>query len=300
MKIQEKKYPMGTFPKQRSAGLYFDEKLYDNLKELAKAIVDDNSFLLLVSAQALSVRTGKSTFVQELAEGWNDIMRKEHNIKLDLSMKNIAFNADDFEKKAFALYEDKQKYATIICDESDDLTGHSLSAEVKKIKRFLRKAGQLNLLMIMILPDFFEFPKSIAVNRSVGLITVDYGEHFKRGSWKFYNFKAKKSLFIRGKAYNDYAVQHPSFYGSFMGYGYLVDEDEYRKEKYRDLEEDAEKQKSKKIELSKKAILKGVFLKLEEMFHGRVTQKELCEAFDISVQTACTWKKIKEETKLSG
>jgi len=299
MKIQEKKYPMGTFPKQRSAGLYFDEKLYDNLKELAKAIVDDNSFLLLVSAQALSVRTGKSTFVQELAEGWNDIMRKEHNIKLDLSMKNIAFNADDFEKKGFALYEDKQKYATIICDESDDLTGHSLSAEVKKIKRFLRKAGQLNLLMIMILPDFFEFPKSIAVNRSVGLITVDYGEHFKRGAWKFYNFKAKKSLFIRGKAYNDYSVQHPSFYGSFIGYSYLVDEDEYRKEKYKDLEEDAEKQKKKKIETSKKALVKATFLRMVKIFKGRITQKELCEGFDITEKTACDWKKQKLENELT-
>jgi len=295
MKIQTEKYPMGSFPKQRTDGLYFDGKLYENMKELAKAIVDDNSFLLLVSAQALSVRTGKSTFVQELAEAWNNIMREEHGINLDFSMKNIAFNADDFEKKAFALYDDGQKYASIICDESDDLTGHSLSAEVKKIKRFLRKAGQLNLLMIMILPDFFEFPKSIAVNRSVGLITVDYGEHFKRGSWKFYNFKAKKSLFIRGKSYNDYSVQHPTFYGSFIGYGYLVDEDEYRNEKYRDLEEDAEKQKIKRLESIKKDMIKKIFLSCVKKFHGRITQDELCENFEITRQTAVRWKKIEAE-----
>lgn len=294
MKILEEKYPLGSLKGQKTAGLYVHDLLHENQKELAKAIVKDNSFLELVSSQALSVRTGKSTFVQVLAEDWNYIMKTEHNIDLTFDMRNIAFNAEEFEKKAFALYERGQKYGVIILDESDDLTGHSLSQEVKKIKRFLRKAGQLNLLMVMILPDFFEFPKSIAVNRSVALITVDYGEHFERGHFKFYDFRKKKKLYIRGKAFNDYDVSECTFKGHFTGQ-YLVDEEEYRREKYRDLFEDANKEKVKRIDIIKKDIMRSIFLKTLSMFSDRISQKELCESFGISTQTAWEWKKDKEE-----
>lgn len=293
MKIFTDKYPYGTIKGQKTDGLYVNELQHENLKELASAIVRDNSFLLLVSSQALSVRTGKSTFTQILAEDWNFIMREEHKVNLDFDMRNIAFNAEEFEKKAFALHERGQKYGVIILDESDDLTGHSLSQEVKKIKRFLRKAGQLNLLMIMILPDFFEFPKAIAVNRSVALITVDYGEHFERGHFKFYDFKAKKKLYIKGKAFNDYGVQEPTFKGNFNGQ-YLVNEQEYRTEKYKDLFEDAQKEKGKRLDSIKKEMLTKYFIRTLTMFKDRITQEELCEAFEITPKTAWEWKKAKE------
>lgn len=295
MKVFEDKYPLGTFKWQKTAGIYANELIHENLKELAQGIVRDNSFLLLMSAQALSVRTGKSTMAQLIAENWNYIMLTEHNVKLDFDMKNIAFNADEFENKAFELHKRGQKFGVIILDESDDLTGHSLSAEVKKIKRFLRKAGQLNLLMIMILPDFFEFPKSIAVNRSVALITVDYGQHFERGHFKFYDFKAKKKLYIRGKAFNDYDVSNETFKGNFNG-SYLVNEEEYRKEKYRDLMEDASKQKAKKENIIERVTTINWFLKLVPALKGKVTQRELCSIFDITEQTAIEWKnnKLKE------
>jgi len=295
MKIYEEKYPMGTIRKQKTAGIYTDRNLYDNLKELAKAIVHDNSFLILVSSQALSVRTGKTTFTQYMAETWNYIMLKEHGVKLDFNMNNIAFNADDFEKKAFKLHEDGEKYGVIICDESDDLTGHSLSAEVKKIKRFLRKSGQLNLLMIMILPDFFEFPKSIAINRSVALITVDYGEHFSRGRWKFYDFKSKKKLYIKGKSFNDYSVQQPSFYGMFAGTQYLVDEKQYKDEKFKDFKEDSDKERAKRVDSITREYRKKIFFKMLRKFKGEITQRDLCETLDITERTAINWKKKKIE-----
>jgi hypothetical protein len=295
MKVYEDKYPFGTLKNQKTAGIYAHELLHDNLKELAKAIVRDNSFLFLVSSQALSVRTGKSTFTQNMAEDWNFIMREEHKINLDFDMRNIAFNADEFEKKAFALFERGQKYGVVILDESDDLTGHSLSQEVKKIKRFLRKAGQLNLLMIMILPDFFEFPKSIAVNRSVALITVDYGEHFERGHFKFYDFKSKKKLYIKGKAFNDYSVADCTFRGQFTGQ-YLVNEDEYRAEKYRDLFDDAQKEKDKRLNTLKISIMQKIFKNCVKKLKGQVTRKELTELFEISDTTADNWlKEPKEE-----
>ena len=298
MKIFQDKYPYGTIKGQKTDGLYVNELLHENLKELSNAIVKDNSFLLLVSSQALSVRTGKSTFTQITAEDWNYIMLTEHNVKLDFDMRNIAFNADEFEKKAFELHKRGQKYGVVILDESDDLTGHSLSQEVKKIKRFLRKAGQLNLLMIMILPDFFEFPKSIAVNRSVCLITVDYGEHFERGHFKFYDFRAKKKLYIKGKAFNDYGVSEATFRGNFNGQ-YLVNEEEYRKEKYRDLFEDAQKERAKSIDKIKKDIMIKIFNNCVKGLKGKVTRIELTKYFEISTTTADNWMKepkIEEQT----
>jgi hypothetical protein len=294
MKIFEDKYPLGSVKGQRTAGIYAHELLHENLKELASAIVRDNSFLILVSSQALSVRTGKSTFTQLMAEDWNFIMREEYKVNLDFDMRNIAFNADEFEKKAFALYERQQKFGVIILDESDDLTGHSLSQEVKKIKRFLRKAGQLNLLMIMILPDFFEFPKSIAVNRSVALITVDYGEHFERGHFKFFDFKSKKKLYIKGKSFNDYGVSNCTFKGEFTGQ-YLVNEEEYRKEKYRDLFEDANKEKDKKIASMKMDIMRKLFINCVKGLKGRVTRQEITDYFEISHATADNWLRVPKE-----
>jgi len=294
MKIFTDKYPYGTIKGQKTDGLYVNELQHENLKELASAIVRDNSFLILVSSQALSVRTGKSTFTQILAEDWNFIMREEHKVNLDFDMRNIAFNAEEFEKKAFALHERGQKYGVVILDESDDLTGHSLSQEVKKIKRFLRKAGQLNLLMIMILPDFFEFPKSVAVNRSVALITVDYGEHFERGHFKFYDFRKKKKLYIKGKAFNDYDVSECTFKGQFTGQ-YLVNEEEYRKEKYRDLFEDANKERGKRIDQVKKDIMVGIFNDLVKRLKGRIAITEIAESFNITEVTAHRWLKTKIE-----
>lgn len=298
MRIFEDKYPVGTFPKQVKAGIHCDDLLYGNLKELARAIVQDNSFLFLVSSQALSVRTGKSTFVQHMAEAWNHIMLKEYGIKLDFDMRNLAFDAEDFEKKAFGLHDRGQKYAPVILDESDDLTGHSLSAEVKKIKRFLRKSGQLNLLMIMILPDFFEFPKPIAVNRSIALITVDYGERFQRGSFSFFDFKAKKKMYIRGKQYNDYSVVEPTFRGEFSR-NYLVDEKEYRKQKYRDLLEDAQKQRAKRIEIQKLDMLSRYFTRCVKQLKGRIPKHEIVEIFEITAPTADAWMRRQRE-KLKG
>lgn len=294
MKIYESKYPLGSIKSQKTAGIFCDDILYENMKELSYAIVKDNSFLFLVSSQALSVRTGKSTFTQLMAESWNYIMLKEHGIKLDFNMDNIAFNADQFEEKCFKLHEKGQKFGVCILDESDDLTGHSLSQEVKKIKRFLRKAGQLNLLMIMILPDFFEFPKSIAVNRSIALITIDYGDHFERGHFKFYDFKAKKKLYIKGKQFNDYSVSNFTFRGFFTGQ-YLVNEEEYRKEKYRDLVDDAKKQKDERIATLKKNIMIRIFRNCYKGLKDRITQKELCEYFEIETKTAQRWMNNVEE-----
>jgi hypothetical protein len=299
MKIYEDKYPLGSLKNQRTAGIYYSEMLLDNLKVLAQAIVKDNSFLLLVSSQALSVRTGKSTFVQHTAEAWNYIMLTEHKIKLDFNMNNIAFSADEFEAKAFALHDAGQKYGCCILDESDDLTGHSLSQEVKKIKRFLRKSGQLNLLMIMILPDFYEFPKPIAVNRSVALITVDYGNNFERGHWKFYDFKAKKKLYIKGKQYNDYSVVLPTLTGNFTD-GYLVNEEEYRKLKYRNLKEDAQIQKDRNIASMKRSILVATFKRVVNRLKGMLTIEEVSELFEIDRRTGTNWLKSERERTAEG
>lgn len=290
MKIFQEKYPIGTFKGQRTAGIYCDDLLYENLAVLAKAIVKDNTFLLLISSQALSVRTGKSTFAQHLVEAWNHIMLTQHNIKLEISMNNLAFSAEEFELKSFALHNSGNKYSACVLDESDDLTGHALSAEVQKIKRFLRKSGQLNLLMIMILPDFFEFPKTIAVSRSVGLITVDYADGFERGKWKFYDFKAKKKLYILGKKYEDYSVVPPTLHGEF-GNGYLVDEKEYRRLKYRDLIDDAEKLRARRIDLMKKTIMVNIFRRLIVGLKGRITTKEICTYFEIDDSTGQRWLK---------
>jgi DNA-binding transcriptional regulator YiaG len=278
MKILTDKYPMGSLPNQHTAGRYIDETYYENLKILAEVITNDMTFMAVISSSTLEVGTGKSVFVQHTAEAWISLLKEIHNIDLpELTMKNIVFKPKDLITRAF----DVPQYSVVIVDEWDD--AHYWSELGVSLRQFFRKCRQLNLFIILVIPNFFQLPINYAVSRSVFFVDVRFEGKFERGFFRFYSFKKKKDLYIYGKKTQNYECVKPDFIGRFTN-GYVVDEKQYRAAKMKDMI-DSEKEVKKPTELQIKAkILRQIREKLPQL-----TPQLLAEIFHVNDRTCRTW-----------
>ncbi len=290
MKILEKRYPLGTIPKQQTDGRYINETLHQNIKLLAKNITKDMTYLGIITSSTLEVGTGKSVFVQQICEAYLEEVRSLHKIDNLLTMNNVVFKPRDIIERSFKV----PRYSVIICDEWEDL--HYLSELGKTLRQFFRKCRQLNLFILVIIPNFFQLPMSYAISRSVFLIDVQFKGEFDRGYFSFYDFKKKKNLYIRGRKTQDYECIKPNFTGRFVD-GYVVNEKEYREAKMKDLED--QENLEKKSEFNPRELTKELFYKVYHNLKG-VTMVNLAGAFGISSRTADRYvASIKEKIKNS-
>jgi hypothetical protein len=278
MKILCDRYPKGSFPGQQTDGRYFDETLYENLKILAKKITDDMTWLGIISSSTLEVGTGKTSFATQILEAYLDLVRQAHGIDNRLTMKNIVFKPNDLIERAFKV----PKYSVVLVDEWEDATYWSQLG--MSLRQFFRKCRQLNLFIIIIIPNFFQLPRQYAISRSIFFIDVKFEGEFERGYFDFYTFEKKRELYIRGKKNEDYKVVHPNFRGRFTK-GYAVEEDEYRKAKLRDLAEE----ELTKDKLDPKKMRADLFYKVYSNLKGKVTMESLANAFGVSDRTASRW-----------
>lgn len=279
MKILLDKYPMGSLPNQKTAGRYIDEYLYDNMKILSKAIVQDNTFLGFCSSSTLEVGTGKSVFFQQIGEAWTDMVNKMHGLNLTFGINNILFRPKKLIEKAEAL--EFPKYSCVILDEWED--AHYWSELGMTLRQFFRKCRQLNLFLLIICPNFFQIPMNYAISRSIFFIDVRFETNFERGFFSFYNFKKKKELYLKGKKTQDYSIVRPDFYGRFTD-GYAVPRELYLKAKLDDLKE---AETSKKIPTEKE-----VTIRLFKQIHQnlpKISIKDLAVGFLVSSRTLFKW-----------
>lgn len=233
------KYPKGTLKKQVSDGRYMDGYLHQNLDVLAKAIVNDMTFLGVLYSSTLEVGTGKSTLAQHVGEAYTEMVNKKHGLNLEFTTKNIVFKPQDLIKRSFEL----PKYSCIVLDEWED--AHFFSELGKALRTFFRKCRQLNLFMLIIIPNFFQLPIGYAITRSAFAIDVKFHNEFQRGYFSFYNFDRKKDLYLKGKKTYNYHCVPANFNGRFTE-GYAVDENEYREAKHKDMVESEEKEQRPK------------------------------------------------------
>ena len=285
MKILEDRYPKGTLKGQKSDGRYIDRTLYENIKILAKNIVRDMTYLGIISSSTLEVGTGKSVFVQQVAEAYLEAVREYHGIDNSLTMKNIVFSPKDLIERSFKI----PKYSTIILDEWED--SHYWSELGMSLRQFFRKCRQLNLFMLIIIPNFFQLPLAYAVSRSVFFIDVKFAGEFERGYFRFFSFNKKKDLYLRGKKTQNYGIVKPDFWGRFSD-GYVIPEKEYRRVKYLDMlkfeSKDSKPPTEKEIKVK---LFKQIYQNLE-----KISIKDLSRGFGISERTAYRWLKEKDET----
>jgi len=228
MKILEEKYPIGSFKGQKSDGRYIDMNFYENLKILANRIVDDMTFMMVCFSSTLEVGTGKSVLMTQVGEAWTDIINSMHGLNLTFTKKNIVWRPKDLIKRSFEV----PKYSCLLVDEWED--AHYWSELGMTLRQFFRKCRQLNLFIIIIIPNFFQLPAPYAIGRSIFAIDVKFQGDFRRGFYDFYDFEKKRDLYIRGKKTQNYRITKPSFNGRFFD-GYGIPRDEYIKAKTADM-----------------------------------------------------------------
>lgn len=217
------------------SGFSMDDVLKSNLDILIKNAVHDWDFSIIVSGGG-RVRVGKSLLALQIAYYWTDQMKKIHNIEVPFNVKdNIVFTGADLISKGNYLGTN-HPYSCLIFDEAGaDLEGvKAMKTATQNVKDFLRECGQYNLLTILVLPEFFDLPKSIALSRTDVLIDVftlaGKDELFERGFFNFYARDSKKKLYLFGKKTLDYKAHKYDFHGRFYN-NYPINEEEYRKAK---------------------------------------------------------------------
>jgi len=293
MKFAEKIFPLGSFKGQQTAGAYIDGTLASNMDILAKRINDDLHFCGLVTGHD-GVRNGKSTIASQVGTYLTWKINQMHGTDLNFTDKNIVMRGRDLEQVSLNL----PQYSVVVLDEGDDLTTHGSKELATKIKRFFRKCGQLNQILILILPSYFELPRFFALNRTHFLIDVKFHGEFERGTYSFYSSRNKKLLYLKGKKEWNYEAYKHDFGGAFTGHYYFFPDLEgstrrYKDKKRYDLEHNEEEYRTEKqIEMDVKVKL---FNQLHQNLED-ISVKKLSQAFGVTERTGFTYLK-KEKLK---
>jgi len=287
MKILIDKYPKGSLPYQQTDGRYINQTLYENLKILAKNITKDVTYLGICSSSTLEVGSGKSTMMTQIGEAYTELVNQYHGLNLEFDMNNVVFRPKDLIERSFNL----PKYSFILLDEWEDT--HYWSELGMTLRQFFRKCRQLNLFMIIIIPNFFQLGINYAVSRSLFFIDVRFEGEFDRGYFKFYNFDAKKNLYINGKRNQNYNCVAPQFQGRFTN-GYGVNEEEYKQAKYKDMIESEDRVKEDRENKLRSQLTSICTLLKKEYNLGGIKQEALLKKYNIDISSTTIKKLIKE------
>lgn len=276
---------MGSIKAQRSAGFHMEDQLKSQLDLLIKNVVNDWDFTIIISGSG-EVRVGKSVLAMQIAAYWSHEMKRIHN-------KNVKFDSDNFVLDGRKLIQkgnylgQNYPYSPLIFDEAGaDLEGRkAMQSVTQDVIDYYRECGQYNMLNILVIPDYFDLPKGIALSRSLFLIDVNYQADengiFQRGHFYFYSRKKKKELYLKGKKELNYKVVPFNFHGRFPNF-YPIDEQQYRKIK-QDALTKRESRKRNKFQIQRDACWyimshEGLECKCGEVY--KLTQTQLAQRME--------------------
>lgn len=235
--------------KEKPDGFYMDPLLKLQLDVLLKNIKKDWDFTIIIGGEG-EVRVGKSKLAMDIASYWTYEIEKRYGKKCPFNVEdNFVFEGEKLIKKGNYLGQNFP-FSVLIFDEAGaDLEGRkTMHSSTQMVLDFYRECGQYNLLNILVLPEFFDLPKGIALSRSIFLINVSYEATeagiFERGHFKFYSKRSKKWLYLKGKRDLNYSCVKYDFRGTFSNF-YQVNEQEYRKAKQEALSKRQSKSRSK-------------------------------------------------------
>jgi hypothetical protein len=228
------------------SGFRMEEQLKIQIDILLKNITKDWDFTIIITGQG-EVRVGKSMIAMQIACYWAYMIWKMYGIKVPYSvLENFVFDG----KKLIEIGNKlgiNHPYSPLLYDEAGaDLEGRkTMQTSTQDVLDYYRECGQYNMLNILVLPEYFDLPKGLALSRSIFLIDVYYTADaegiFKRGYFNFFSRRQKKWLYLLGKKDLNYSAANYDFHGRFYPF-YPVNEKEYR-----DAKQDAlSKRESKK------------------------------------------------------
>jgi hypothetical protein len=188
--------------------------LYAALMTLLDILKHDKDAVIIIDGKE---RSGKSVLAQQIA----------YFLDATFTIDRICFTPQEF----IQAIKDTPRGGAIILDEALT-TLFSRQAMTKNnvfMVKTIAEVGQKNLVLLVVLPTFFDLDKYVSIWRAVGLFHVKEREG-TRGYYDFYGEKELLSLYASGKAFYDYSAVRARWHGQFQNI-YTVDETEYRKKK---------------------------------------------------------------------
>jgi hypothetical protein len=275
-------------------GFMMDDRLAMQLEVLLKNIKNDWDFTIIVTGQG-EVRVGKSVLAMQIAAYWAYEIQKRYGIVIPFNVKdNFVFDGSKLIEQGNKLGVE-HPYSPLIFDEAGaDLEGRkSMQTQTQDVLDYFRECGQYNMLNILVLPEYFDLPKGIALSRSIFLIDVFYQADedamFKRGFFNFYSRRSKKNLYLNGKKTLNYSCTKSDFgmipgrFGPF----YSIDKEEYKAAKKNAL-------KMRESKVKDKAIMqRNALLYVLQSEHG-YTNKRLAERINNLTGRYCAEETVRD------
>lgn len=226
-------FPKGTYKHQKKDGFYMEDILKQQLDILIKNIIKDWDFTIIITGGG-EVRVGKSVLAMQIAAYWAYQMWKVHKKKIPFDFDhNFVFDGKKLIQKGNELGQNNP-YSPLIFDEAGaELEGKKImTGATQEVLDFFRECGQYNLFNILVMPEYFDLPKGIALSRAIFLIdvyyTADESGLFQRGFYNFYSRRNKKYLYLKGKRDLNYQAHKYNFHGQYFNF-YPINEKKYRK-----------------------------------------------------------------------
>ena len=238
-KVCCEEYPLGTFKYQKEDGFQMDATLKAQLDILLKNITNDWDFTIIITGGG-EVRVGKSVLAMQIGKYWTSEIKRLYGKVVPFNVKdNFVLDGKQLIKKGNELGK-YYPYACLIFDEAGaDLEGRkAMQTITQDVLDYYRECGQYNMMNILVLPEYFDLPKGIAMSRSIFLLdvyyTADEEGYFQRGFFNFYSRRNKKYLYLLGKRDLNYKAYRYDFHGRFPNF-HTVNEKDYRATKQKAL-----------------------------------------------------------------
>lgn len=185
----------------------FHQLLANNLDKIVEQQEQDWDFKQLVSGDGMT-RTGKSTLAFQMALYQDSTFADNWKDRIIFDGQKLIETAYKCGKKKVLVYDEAREGLD---------SKKQMEKYTQNLLDFFSQCGNLNHIVIIVLPEFFELPKTIAITQSIFLVNC-YAEGFKRGYFEFHNRKSKRYLYIKGQKFLDYKSQTPSWKGTFTKY----------------------------------------------------------------------------------
>lgn len=271
VRVCQKEIPLEIVRKQKPKAKYPGFRMHPGLKQqidiYLKNIKNDWDFVIIISGEG-EVRVGKSFLASQIAKYWQSEIKRIYGKDVPFNLKqNYVFNGDKLISKGNKLGTNHPNSPLIFDEAGADLEGRkSARRTTQNVMDFLRECGQYNMLTILILPEFFDLPKGVAISRSNCLINSywlgDREGNMNRGYFKFYSRPNKKYLYIKGKKELDYNAWKQDFFGDFDNL-FTLDLDEYKELKRKALKK---REKISGTEIRAKEWLRSALLLLVDTY----------------------------------
>lgn len=197
--------------------VYVDGFLYTKLMRIVDMIKKNWDAVILIDGMEGS---GKSTMGAQTGS----VIASE--LKVPFTLENIVTDANSAMEKL----EKMPDNSILMIDEASLVfsSKDTMKKEQRQLINVMQIIRQKNMVLIIVLPQFFELNKYIAVHRSLFLLHV-YADGAKkqRGRFAYFSTKTKNKLYVLGKKnFNSYDKPKANFRGRFTSW-FPFDKEKY-------------------------------------------------------------------------